>query len=195
MAGPSLVLASTSPYRRALLDRLGVAHEAVAHRADERAPGPAGETPDALSVRLAGAKADSVAALRPGAIILASDQVVDLDGDILGKPGDAEAAVAQLGRLSGRTHRLLTAVALRHPDGRTETALDVHRMTMRVLDEATRRRYVTRDAPIDCAGAYRIESLGIALFDAIEGADFTAIVGLPLVTVARLLRTAGFAIP
>ena len=192
---PSLVLASTSPYRRALLDRLGVAYEAVPHGADERAPGPVGETPDALVVRLAHEKAGSVASAHPGAFVLASDQVVDLGGAVLGKPGDGEAAVAQLGRLSGRTHRLLTAVALRHPGGRTETALDVHLMTMRVLDEPTRRRYVTRDAPIDCAGAYRIESLGIALFDAIEGADFTAIVGLPLVTVARLLRGAGLAIP
>ena len=187
-----LVLASTSPYRRALLDRLGVPYAAVAHQADERAAGPPNETPDALALRLAAEKARSIAPHHAGALVLASDQVVDLDGSVLGKPGGPEEAVAQLGRLSGRAHRLLTAVVLLHPGGRLETALDVHRMTMRALDEAERRRYVARDRPWDCAGSYRSEAAGIALFEAIEGADFTAIVGLPLLTVARMLRAAGY---
>lgn len=189
---PSLVLASTSRYRRELLDRLALPYVAVSHRADESAPGPAGETPDERAIRLAREKADSVAAAHPGAFILGSDQVVDLDGEVLGKPGTAEAAVAQLLRLAGRTHRLLTAVALRAPDGATSTALDVHRMTMRPLDEPALRRVVERDQPLDCAGSYRIEAGGIALFERIEGEDFTAIVGLPLLTVVRLLAKAGF---
>lgn len=190
-----LVLASTSRYRRELLDRLGVPYVAVPHAADEDAPGPFGETPDARATRLAFGKAESVADRHPGALVLASDQVVDLDGEALGKPGGADAAVAQLRRLSGRTHRLLTAVALRHPDGAVEAELDVHRMTMRPLDDAALRRYAERDRPFDCAGAYRIEAGGVALFEAIEGADFTAIVGLPLLTVVRLLARAGWTIP
>jgi septum formation protein len=191
----SLVLASTSLYRRELLDRLGVPYVAVAHAADERAPGPVGEVPDALAVRLARQKAESLADLWPDALILGSDQVVDLDGEVLGKPGSADVAVAQLRRLVGRTHRLLTAVALRHPDGRVEQELDVHHMTMRRLDDAAMRRSVERDRPFDCAGAYRIEAGGIALFESIDGADFTAIVGLPLLTVARLLVGAGWDLP
>lgn len=190
-----LVLASTSPYRRQLLDRLGVPYVAVPHAADEGAPGPPGETPDALAARLAHDKACSLAADWPGALILGSDQVVDLGGEVLGKPGSADAAVAQLRRLAGRRHRLLTAVALRHPDGRVDRELDVHHMTMRRLDDAALRRYVERDRPVDCAGSYRIEAGGIALFEAIEGADFTAIVGLPLLTVGRLLGRAGWVVP
>jgi septum formation protein len=190
-----LVLASTSRYRRELLDRLGLAYVAVAHEADERAPELQGMAPDALAARLARDKAESIAARHPEAFILGSDQVVDLDGEALGKPGSVEAAVAQLHRLAGRAHRLVTAVALRHPGGWTDEASDVHLMTMRDLDEPALRRVVERDQPLDCAGAYRIEASGIALFDRVEGADFTAIMGLPMLTVVRLLVKAGFELP
>lgn len=195
MSPPPLLLASTSPYRRALLDRIGVPYSALPHQADERAPGPPGETPDALALRLAVDKARSVAPAHPDALVLASDQVVDLDGEVLGKPGGPPQAIAQLGRMAGRTHRLLTAIALAHPGGRIETALDVHRMTMCALDAGALARYVARDEPWDCAGSYRIEAAGISLFSSVQGDDFTAIVGLPLLAVARLLRAAGYVVP
>lgn len=191
----SLVLASTSPYRRQLLDRLGVTYTAAPHRCDERAVG-AGSTDAAELVRiLARAKVESLASDHRGAHVLGSDQVVAIDGEVLGKPGDAAGAMAQLRRLRGRTHRLLTAVALRRPDGSVREALDEHRMTMRALEDAEIDRYVRAERPFDCAGSYKIEGLGIALFESIEGRDFTAIVGMPLLTVARLLREAGWAIP
>ena len=190
-----LVLASTSPYRRALVERLGLAPEIEAPGVDESVPGPPGEAPADRAVRLAIAKARAVHERRPGALVIGSDQVVDLDGEVLGKPGDAAGARAQLARLTGRRHRLVTALAVVHPDGRLETALDVHEMTMRPLDAAAIGRYVDRDAPLDCAGSYRIESLGIALFELIEGRDFTAIVGLPLIALSSILGSAGLHVP
>lgn len=190
-----LVLASTSPYRRQLLARLRVPYRAVAHRCDERAAAAGIAEPDAIARTLARAKAESLSADHDDAFVLGSDQLVDVDGRVLGKPGNAEGAREQLRALSGRTHRLVTAVALRHPGGRIEEALDVHRMTMRDLSEDEIARYVERESPVDCAGSYKIEGLGIALFDAVEGRDFTAIVGLPLATVAAMLRAAGFRVP
>lgn len=192
---PELVLASTSRYRRELLDRLGIPYTAAAHRCDERATAAGLDDPERIARVLARAKAQSLAADHADAFVLGSDQLVDLDGEILGKPGDAPGARAQLARLRGRTHRLITAVALRHPDGRVDEALDVHRMTMRDLSDDEIARYVDREHPVDCAGSYKIERLGIALFDRVEGTDFTAIVGLPLATVARMLRRAGFQVP
>jgi len=192
---PELVLASTSPYRRELLDRLHVRYRAAAHRCDERATAAALDDPEQIARTLARAKAESLATDHPGAFILGSDQLADLDGEILGKPGDPAGARAQLARLRARTHRLITAVALRRPDGHVDEALDIHRMTMRDLSDDEIARYVDRERPVDCAGSYKIEALGIALFDRIEGTDFTAIVGLPLATVARLLRAAGFHVP
>lgn len=188
-----LILASTSIYRRELLDRLGLPYQALPHRVDERQEAPAGGSPEEIALHLAVAKAKSLA--DGTAHVLASDQLVDLDGAVLGKPGSAAAAIEQLRRMSGRTHRLLTAVALAHPDGRVETALDLCRLTMRALEDEEIERYVRVDQPVDCAGSYKIERLGIALFSRIEGEDFTAITGLPLITVARLLRQAGYRAP
>ena len=190
---PKLVLASTSKYRRALLDRLGLSYTAAAPRVDEEAA--KADTLDALALQLAVAKAESCAAAHPDAFVLGSDQLVDLDGEKLGKPGTLEKAEEQLRRLSGRGHRLITAVALRHPNGTVETGLDIHKMTLRTMTEAEIKRYVTRERPIDCAGSYKVESLGISLCEKIEGADFTAIVGLPLIKVCELLRRAGFEVP
>ncbi len=188
-----LVLASTSRYRRELLDRLGVAYVAAAHRCDE-SQAPAG-TPTEVAATLADGKAASLASEYPAAHILGSDQVVDLDGAILGKPGTAEAALRQLEQLAGRTHRLITAASLRSPDGGWQRVVEVHTLRMRTLSAAERDRYVAAEAPLDCCGSYRIEGLGIALFERIEGGDFTAIVGLPLMAVAQMLRRAGAAIP
>jgi septum formation protein len=196
MSPRHLILASASPYRRSLLDRLGVAYEAREHRVDERAalagaPGSPGQQAQAL----ARAKAESLAAEAPGAWILGSDQVAALAGEVLGKPGSEAAALAQLGRLAGREHWLHTAVALRAPDGTVHEHLESHRLRMRALPEDALRRYVAADRPFDCCGSYRIECRGIALFEQIEGGDFTAIVGLPLMAVTRLLGSAGFPVP
>ena len=190
---PKLVLASTSKYRRALLDRLGLSYTAAAPRVDEEAA--VAETLDALALQLAIAKAESCAGAHPDAYVLGSDQLVDLDGEKLGKPGTLEKAEEQLRRLSGRSHRLVTAVALRHPNGTVEHGVDVHEMRLRVMTEAEIKRYVARERPIDCAGSYKVESLGISLCETVAGADFTAIVGLPLIRVCQLLRNAGFEVP
>lgn len=188
-----LVLASTSRYRRELLDRLGLAYEARAPLYEEEHH--LALPPAELVVELARRKAESLAAACPEALIIGADQVAELDGTVLLKPGTVEGAVAQLARLAGRTHRLLTGVAVHDPRaGRTEAALDVHRMTMRPLAEPQLRAYVERDHPVDCAGAYKVEAAGIALFEALEGRDFTAIVGLPLTLVVTLLGRFGYAV-
>lgn len=187
---PELIVATTSVYRLALLDRLGLGYRAVAHRVDERTAEPSG-TPEHVAATLARAKAESLAAAYPQALILGSDQVVALDDELLHKPGDAARAVAQLVRLAGRTHRIVTAVALRHPDGRFDTHVDVHTMRMRRLPEAALVAYVAADQPLDCAGSYKIEGLGIALFEAAAGEDYTGIIGLPLTAVVTLLERAG----
>ena len=190
---PKLVLASTSKYRRALLDRLGLSYTAAAPRVDEEAA--QAETLEALALLLAVAKAESCAGAHPDAYVLGSDQLVDLDGEKLGKPGTLEKAEEQLRKLSGRSHRLITAVALRHPSGTVEHGVDVHEMKLRNMTEAEIKRYVARERPIDCAGSYKVESLGISLCETVSGADFTAIVGLPLIRVCQLLRNAGFEVP
>jgi septum formation protein len=191
VSAPELVLASTSAYRRALLDRLGVPYRAVAPLIDERALEPRGVSVEQVVVTLARAKADEVAGRYPGALVLGSDQAIELDGEILGKPGTRARAVEQLARLAGRTHRIVTAVALWRTGGEVKTHVDVHRMTMRRLGRAAIEAYVAADEPLDCAGAYKIESLGVALFEAVEGRDYTAVIGLPLLAVVTMLEEAG----
>jgi len=190
-----LVLASTSSYRAALLERMGLTFEAVPHRADEAARGPVGESIPDRARRLAREKAESVHAHYPEAYVLASDQIVDLSGEAIGKPGDEEGAVQQLSRLAGRTHRLSTAVALLYPNRTLFEHVDEHRLTMRTLSEDAIRRYVAAEKPVDCAGSYKIEGRGITLFSAVGGSDHTAIIGLPLLTVTEWLVRAGFEIP
>ncbi len=189
-----LVLASTSRYRRALLARLGLAFETAAPDCDEEALKPALAHLDvpARALHLARAKAQSVAARFPDAVILGSDQIAEVDGDALDKPGTPERALAQLTRLAGRTHHLHTAVSLLHaPTGRAEEHVDIARLTLRALPRDALARYIARDAPLDCCGSYRVESLGIALFARIEGEDPTAIEGLPLMRVTALLSRFG----
>lgn len=196
---PTLILASTSPYRKTLLERLRVPFITAAPPVDERALeaelGPEAPTGAAGARHLARAKAVSLRPAFPGAHILGADQVIDLDGEILGKPGSAERAVAQLERLAGRTHHIVTAVALAAPDGTVSEHVDTHAMTMRRLDRAALRRYVAADHPIDCAGSYKIESDGYFLFESVVGGDHTAVIGLPLLAVAGLLAAAGFTVP
>jgi septum formation protein len=189
-----IVLASTSRYRRALLERLGLPFEAVAPPYDEeggkRAHADLG--PEALSLALARGKALSVAATRPAALVIGSDQIAVIDGTQLDKPGTPERARAQLRQLAGRTHRLVTSVVIAHAaTGRVLEHVDVHALTMRALSDAQIARYVEADAPLDCAGSYRSESLGVALFETMRGDDATAIVGLPLTAVTRMLAALG----
>ena len=186
MTPPRIVLGSTSPYRRQVLDRLGIPFEVAAPDFDERQPlPPEVVTPTDIALHLARGKARSVAA-RPElalAWVIGSDQIVELDGELLHKPGTEDAAVAQLMRMAGRAHQLVTAVVV-IAGGRVAEVVDTHRLHMRHLTEAQARAYVAADQPLDCAGSYRIERRGIALFDHIEAdpecADDTAIMGLPL---------------
>jgi septum formation protein len=188
--GRELVLASTSPYRRALLARLGLAFDAVAPTADE-APLP-GERPAATALRLAEAKARSVAAEHPTALIIGSDQVADCDGELVGKPGTHERAVAQLTRQSGRTVVFHTGLALFDASsGECRTALVDVRSTFRPLAGAEIEAYLRHERPYDCAGSVKSEALGIALFERIESDDPTALVGLPLIRLTGMLRAAG----
>ncbi len=190
----TLILASKSSGRRTLLDRLAVPYQAIAHRCDERALASHSDL-EAMALALAAAKAKSLEDEHPAAFIIGSDQIAELDGKVLGKPGSRANAIEQLSRLAGRTHQLLTALALRSPDGRIATSLDVHVMHMRPLHPTEIERYIDADSPLDCCGSYKIECLGISLFERIEGADFTAITGMPLIALTRLLRDDGFSIP
>ncbi len=188
------MLASTSRYRRELIQRLGLGVESAAPAFDEEAEKKALETlsPEDLVASLARGKARSLGEAYPDALIIGSDQAAEVDGELLGKPGTEEAARAQLRLLSGREHRLLTAVAVFEPrTGRLEEALDVHRLSVRALSDEAIANYVRRDQPLDCAGSYRVEALGIALFDRLSGDDFTAIIGLPLTRVVALLDRFG----
>jgi MAF protein len=191
VAPPRLVLASTSPYRRALLDRLGVRYVAAAPPYEER-PDLALD-PIALVERHAAGKAESLVRSYPFALIIGSDQGLVSDGALLGKPGTEEAARAQLRRLSGRRHQLVTALTvLDAVTGRLTGCTEVHDLTFRALSDAQITAYVQRDQPLDCTGSFKIESLGIALFRHIEGCDPSAIIGLPMIKLVTLLEAAGY---
>ncbi len=189
-ATPRVVLASTSRYRRELLERLRLPFDVVAPEVDEGAL--PGEAPAALAARLALAKAQAVAAQHPQAVVIGSDQVCELDGEALGKPGAHERARAQLGRLSGRSAVFHTALAVvcRARGFEQQDAAPV-RVQFRALADDEIERYLRLEQPYDCAGAAKCETLGIALVEAIHSDDPTALVGLPLIRTARLLRAAG----
>ena len=188
-----LILASTSPYRRAQLEQLGVSFRCEDPGVDEEPWHEAGLAPAELVQQLSRAKAEAVAARLGSGWVIGADQVGVIYGTILTKPGTAERALAQLSQLSGRTHALLTGVTvLRVESGEIRTELDITELTMRSLGEAALRRYIERDAPLACAGSYRFESLGAALFAQIRSEDPTSIVGLPLLRVTRLLSLLGF---
>lgn len=190
----TLILASTSAYRRALLERLGLAFATARPEVDE-SPLPS-ELPQNLAERLALGKAEAVLARsEDDAWVIGSDQVAELDGRPLGKPGSHAAAVGQLRSMSGRAVRFLTALCLAGPGGRRLRALDVTTVRFRTLSEDEIERYVAREQPLDCAGSFKSEGLGIALFDEIDSRDPTALIGLPLIATARLLREAGFELP
>ncbi|HKX43180.1 MAG TPA: Maf family nucleotide pyrophosphatase [Burkholderiaceae bacterium] len=188
---PQLILASTSRYRRELLQRLRLPFDVTAPEVDETAH--AGETPAALAQRLALAKARAVAARHPDAVVIGSDQVADLAGVAIGKPGTHERAVAQLRRMRGRSVVFQTAVAVVRNGGRdvVGTALAPVTVRFRQLDDAEIEHYLRTEQPYDCAGSAKAETLGIALLEAIESDDPTALIGLPLIRTCTLLRAAG----
>jgi septum formation protein len=188
---PALVLASSSPYRRALLERLGQPFRQVAPEIDESiAPG---EAPAEAVRRLARAKAEAIRTLDPGAVVIGSDQVAVRGDEILGKPGDQTAAIRQLTLSAGRAVEFLTAVCVLVPGADPQEHIDITRVVFRPLNPEEIRRYVALDQPLDCAGSFRAEGLGIALFERIDNQDPTGLVGLPLIWLAQALRRAGLA--
>jgi septum formation protein len=187
---PRLILGSTSRYRRELLTRLRLPFEVEAPGVDET-PRP-GEAPAALAQRLALEKARAVAARHPRDVVIGSDQVADLAGEPLGKPGDHARAVAQLQRMSGQRVVFQTALAVvRQDTGFEAVDLAAVSVTFRTLSDAEIETYLRLDEPYDCAGSARSESLGVALLSAIDSDDPTALVGLPLIRTCALLRAAG----
>jgi septum formation protein len=189
----ALVLASTSRYRRELLARLGVPFDVDRPDVDETPL--AGESPAATAARLAEAKARVVAARHPGAWVIGSDQVADLDGVALGKAGGREPALAQLQACSGRRVVFRTALCLLRHGEPARAALDRTEVVFRTLARDEILRYLDAEQPYDCAGSFKCEGLGIALFDAIHSQDPTALVGLPLIALSHALREAGYLIP
>lgn len=191
---PSLILASTSPYRRDLLQRLRVPFECVDSRVDESILKAKIRKPRELTQALALAKAGAVSDQHPHAVVIGADQVVALDETILGKPGDRAGAIRQLTMLTGRTHTLMTSVCLLH-DGRKREITSVVQLSMRHLSPAAIERYIDLEQPFDCAGSFKLESAGIALFERIECEDYTSIIGLPLIELTTALIDFGFEIP
>ncbi|MEN9619684.1 MAG: septum formation inhibitor Maf [Pseudomonadota bacterium] len=186
----ALILGSTSRYRRELLQRLRVPFEVVSPDVDETPL--ANEAPQALATRLALAKAKAVAANHPNAVVIGSDQVADLNGEPLGKPGTHERAVLQLQRMRGQTVVFQTAVSVVcQASGFEQTELAQIKVRFRDLSDAEIEAYLRAEEPYDCAGSAKSEGLGIALLDAIDNDDPTALIGLPMIRTARLLRAAG----
>jgi septum formation protein len=189
-----LVLGSTSRYRAELLRRLGLDFESQAPGTEETER--AGEAPAVRAMRLATAKATDAGAGLPDALIIGSDQVAELDGLLLEKPGSAERAYDQLTACSGRSVHFHTALCVFDTgNGQTRTHLDHTRVHFRRLQEAEIRRYIEHEQPLDCAGSFKCEGMGISLFERIENNDPTALIGLPLIALAQLLRDAGVNVP
>lgn len=187
---PPLVLASSSPWRRELLSRLRLAFECASPDIDET-PQP-GETASSLVQRLARNKANALGARFPQHLIIGSDQVATLDGTILGKPGNHDRACKQLALCSGRTVTFHTGLALHDSaSGDTDVTEDVFRVHFRTLSDADIDRYLRLEQPYQCAGSFRMEGLGIILFDRLEGRDPNTLIGLPLIALTDLLKKRG----
>lgn len=188
-----IVLGSTSPYRRALMERLGISFEAVKPKVDEEKAKILLEnqhaTPLQMAQSLARQKAESLK--NPEQIIIGGDQLVQLDGEILGKPHTFDGAVKQLSKMSHKTHEIITAVCVCTPTRNYEFH-DIAKLTMKELSIKEIENYVRLDQPLDCAGSYKIERNGKNLFSHILAEDFTAIEGLPLISLSKLLQTLGY---
>ncbi len=191
--GRRLILASTSPFRRELLARLALPFTIQAPDTDEtRRPG---ESAPALVARLARAKAEAVAMREPNALLIGSDQAAVLENDILGKPGNHANALTQLRRASGRTVSFHTGLCLLDSaSGQYQVAIETFRVVFRTLSETQIEHYLRREQPYGCAGSFKAEGLGIALFERLEGDDPTGLIGLPLIRLTRMLEAAGVAV-
>jgi septum formation protein len=189
-----LVLASTSPYRRQLMERFGLRFTVAAPAVDET-PLP-GERPVDLAHRLARAKAETIARRNPSSIVIGSDQVALLGQEVIGKPGNPERCVEQLRAMSGQRLVFHTAVHVVHSDtAAQEGHLDLTTVHFRKLTDDEIQRYVARERPVNCAGSFKAEALGISLFERIESQDPTALIGLPLIWLSAALRRVGFPLP
>lgn len=191
--GRRLILASTSPFRRDLLARLGLPFDVRAPDVEESRL--VGEDAPALVARLAELKARAVARREPASLIIGSDQAAVLDGAIIGKPGDHRQATAQLRQASGRTVTFYTGLCLLDSaSGQRQLAVESFRVVFRALTPSGIESYLRRERPYHCAGSFKSEGLGIALFDRLEGDDPTSLIGLPLIRLTRMLETAGVAV-
>jgi len=191
---PRLILASTSPYRRELLTRLRLEFETCAPEVTENHV--VGESPAGRALRLAREKASSVARRLTDAVVIGSDQVAALDDTVLDKPGSATRCHEQLASVSGRTVRFLTACVVLGGEGAAQLAhVDTTTVVFRTLERTEIERYVAVDQPLDCAGSFKAEALGITLIERIESGDPTALIGLPLIWLAAALRATGFPLP
>lgn len=191
---PNLILASSSPYRRSLLERLGLPFQSAAPDIDE-APLP-GETPEQLTERLALAKARALQEQFPAHLIIGSDQVLLLDGEPVSKAGNHEGATSQLRRCSGKTVRFTTSLCLLNSaTGNYQLRSEPFDADFRELDDASIERYLRSEQPYDCAGSFRMEGLGITLFRALRGDDPHSLIGLPLIRLCEMLRNEGLQLP
>ncbi|ATU97890.1 MULTISPECIES: Maf family protein [Aeromonas] len=189
-----LILASTSRYRKTLLEKLGLPFACAAPEVDESPL--LGESAETLVARLAYAKANAIANQRDQGLIIGSDQVCVCDGQILGKPGTVEKAVAQLMAARGRSITFYTGLCvLDAASGKAEQLVEPFTVHFRTLDETAIRRYVAAEMPLDCAGSFKCEGMGIVLFKGLEGRDPNALIGLPLIGLIELLERHGLALP
>jgi len=189
---PALILASTSRYRRELLERLRIPFEVISPKVNETPLD--GESTQDLALRLAHAKAKAVSQQYPEAWVIGSDQVADLCGAAIGKPGNFERALAQLQLMRGATVTFQTALCLMKGDIQTSLCIPTE-VTFRQLPDSVLEAYLLAEEPYDCAGSAKSEGLGISLLESIKSNDPTALIGLPLIALTGLLRDAGFAIP
>jgi septum formation protein len=192
-AGP-IVLASSSIYRRGLLDRFLGEYEAVSPNVDESDDGT--EMPEHLAARLAREKAEAVSSTHRDSLIIGADQVAVLDDQVLGKPGDHQKAIEQLLAISGKSLQFLTAVCVLDPAGRTRHEyIDRTAVRFRQFDLRLAETYLRHDEPYDCAGSFKIEGAGSVLFESVQTDDPTALVGLPMIWLAETLRKLGYLLP
>lgn len=191
--GRRLILASTSPFRRQLLARLGLPFDVQDPETDETRL--SGEEGPALVARLAQSKAASVARRYSTALVIGSDQVATIDGEIMGKPGDYDRAMAQLRLASGRTVTFHTGLCVLDSDsGQRQTAVEPFRVIFRPLTSSMIEGYLRREQPYQCAGSFKSEGLGITLFERLEGDDPSSLIGLPLIRLSRMLEAMGVTI-
>jgi len=182
-----LILASSSPYRRALLEQLQLRFDCASPHIDEAVL--PGEAPQATAQRLASEKTQALAARFPNSLIIGSDQVAECGGLALGKPGNFQRALAQLQTCSGKRVNFYTGVSILDSGSGTQfTELETFSVHFRNLSEAEIRSYLERETPFDCAGSFKVEGLGVALFEKMEGSDYNSLIGLPLIRTIDLLR-------